>query len=282
MRYLSVSVIMSCSVGLTTFWANDARAQNVWDKIYDTGQLVCGAMSGSPIGSWSVPGPAQYEGYSINLCRQIGQDLSVEMGKPIMVDYQETTWGTVVLDLQAGKIDLWAGMSATEERQQALDMAGPLYELAHCMVNRQGLTGLETWQDYNNSDVRISMITGTSDEQAIKEHAPNATHLSFRQASEAILAVQAGRADAYGTSVLSCLRILNEAPEVFGEIVFPEPVQSLPSSAGIRRDGDGRFNAFVQDWADKNRENGRVGWLMIDAVRKAGLDAEALPEGFRF
>ena len=41
--------------------------------------------------------------------------------------------------------------------------------------------------------------------------------------AQAILAVQSGRADGYVTNVLSCLRILTESPQVFGEIVVPTP-----------------------------------------------------------
>ncbi len=217
----------------------------------------------------------------MNLCRQIALDLSIAMKKQLNLKFQETSWSTVVLDLQAGRIDLWPGMSATPERLKALDMAGPMYELAHCMVNGKGRTGRTTWDQYSEPDIRIATVTGTSDEAAIRALAPNATNLSFKDMSEAILAVQAKRADAIGTSVLQCLDILEKNPGAFGELTFPTPMKSLPSSAGIRKDGDRRFHDWVQAWADEARANGKVRWLFYDAFQKAGLDISKLPAGIR-
>lgn len=256
-------------------------ARSIWDKVAETGVLTVGAMSANPLGSWREMGQGPYRGYNIAIGEALAQALTQAMGRPVRTEFVETTWGTVVLDLQAGKIDIWTGMSETEERKRALDMAGPMYELAHCYVNRRGLTGLSTWDDYSRPSIRIASVTGTSDEKAVRELSPNATHLTFRQAPEAILAVQSGRADAFGTSVLTCLRILKENP-AFGSVVFPTPVRSLPSSAGMRRDGDGRFHRFVQEWAGRARADGTTTRILSDSIAQAGLDPGNLPSGFRF
>ena len=262
--------------------APQANAAGIWDKVKDSGVLTCGAMAANPTGSWAVPGPAKYEGYEINLCRQIALELSKAMGRNIRIDYKETTWGTVVLDLQSAKVDIWPGMSETPERLKAIDMAGPMYELQHCYVNRRGLSGLKMWKDYSKPDVRIATITGTSDEDAVRRLSPDATILSFKEAPAAILAVQSGRADAYGTSAVSCLDILQKNPDVFGKVIFPEPLYGRPSSAGIRKDGDGRFHKFVNEWAKEARKNGTITWLLTDAFEKHGLNVANFPPGLKF
>jgi polar amino acid transport system substrate-binding protein len=259
-----------------------AQTKNLWDKISESGTLTCGAMAAVPMNSWKVDGPTRYEGYSIGFCRELVRQLSTAMAKPIKLDFYETTFANVVLDLQSGKIDLWAGMSATEERKKALDMTGPMYDLAHCIVQRKGLGGLKTWADYSKPEIKISSATGTSDEKALQEMAPKATNLSFKENAAAILAVQSGRADGYVTNVLSCLRILKESPAVFGEIVVPTPVRSLPSAGGVRKDGDGRFFKFVDEWAARSRADGTVKAVMTDAIVKNGLDPAQLPAGFNF
>lgn len=262
-----------------------SAAQNtkpLWDKIYESGELVCGAIPSNPIGSYKVGTSGEYEGYEINLCREIALDLSIAMKKQISLTLQETSWSTVVLDLQSGKVDLWPGMSVTPERMKAIDMAGPMYELAHCAVNRKGFTGLKTWSDYSKPSVRIASVTGTSDEKAARELAPEATILSFKETSEAILAIQAGRADAHVTNILTCLDILNKNPSVFGDVVIPTPVRTLPSSAGMRKDGDERFYKWLQAWAETSRANGKVRWLFYDAMQRAGFDTNKIPEGFSF
>ena len=259
-----------------------AQGKAIWDKVSESGTLTCGAMAAVPMNSWKVEGPNRYEGYSIGFCRELVKELTKAMGKPIKLDFYETTFANVVLDLQSGKADLFAGMSATEERKKALDMTGPMYDLAHCVVQRKGLTGLKSWTDYSKPEIKISSATGTSDEKALQEMAPKATNMSFKENAQAILAVQSGRADGYVTNVLSCLRIMTESPAVFGEIVVPTPVRGLPSAGGARRDGDGRFIKFVDEWATRSRANGTVKTIMSEAIAKNGLDPTRLPAEFNF
>ena len=254
---------------------------SIWDKIDSSGVMVAGVMVASQPGVWKDVATGTYKGFYVNIARAIAEALSKEMGKPIKLEFAETTWGSVVLDLQAAKIDFWSGMSVTPQRLQALDMAGPMYELAHCYVNRKGLEGLQTWADYSKPEIKLATTIGTSDERAIKELSPNATHLGFKDEAQAMLAVQAGRADALGTSVLVCLDIKKRNPDL-GRIVFPAPVKTLPSSAGMRKDGDGRFHKFVQAWAEKSRASGLTKKLIVDALRDAGLNPDELPGEFSF
>lgn len=283
---MKAMMMLGAALGLaaTVSMSGPANAQGkaIWDKVSETGTLTCGAMAAVPMNSWKVDGPNRYEGYSIGFCRELVKELTKAMGKPIKLDFYETTFANVVLDLQSGKADLFAGMSATEERKKALDMTGPMYDLAHCVVQRKGLTGLKTWADYSKPEIKISSATGTSDEKALQEMAPKATNMSFKENAQAILAVQSGRADGYVTNVLSCLRILTESPTVFGEIVVPTPVRGLPSAGGIRKDGDGRFFKFVDEWAVRSRANGTVKAIMSEAIVKNGLDPAKLPAEFNF
>ena len=254
---------------------------SIWDKIQSSGVMVAGVMVASQPGVWKDVATGTYKGFYVNIAGAIAEALSKEMGKPIKLEFAETTWGSVVLDLQAAKIDFWSGMSVTPQRLEALDMAGPMYELAHCYVNRKGLEGLKTWADYSKPEIKLATTIGTSDERAIKQLSPNANHLGFKDEAQAMLAVQAGRADALGTSVLVCLDIKKRNPDL-GRIVFPTPVKSLPSSAGMRKDGDGRFHKFVQAWAERSRASGLTKKLIVDALRDAGLNPDELPGEFSF
>jgi polar amino acid transport system substrate-binding protein len=64
--------------------------------------------------------------------------------------------------------------------------------------------------------------------------------------------------------------------------VVPTPVRSLPSAGGVRKDGDGRFFKFVNEWAVRSRADGTVKRVMIDAIVKNGLDPQQLPAEFSF
>jgi polar amino acid transport system substrate-binding protein len=255
--------------------------QPLWDKIQSSGELVCGAMAANPLGSWKV-GPDHYEGYEINFCRRIAQDLGAAMGKPIALRFHEITWSTVVLELQSGRIDLFPSMSVTDERKQALDMTEPVLMLDECVIGRHGTPARTEWQQYSDPAMRIATVMGTSDSQAVHDLAPKATVLSFKELSDASLAMQAGRADALGTSILICLDMAKRAPEAFGDIAVPKPGRPLPSSAGLRRDGDRRFFRWLNEWVVKARSTGLNRDLLIDAMKKGGLDSAKLPPGVTF
>lgn len=259
-----------------------AAAASLWDKISSSGELVCAAIPANPIGSWKLQSSGKFVGYEINLCKQIAADLSTAMGKPIKLRLQESSWTTIVIDLQSGRVDLWPGMSETPERLKALDMVGPIYVLAHCMVDRKGLTDLKSWKQYSNSSVRIAAVTGTSDEQAAHELAPKGTLLDYPDMASATLAVQAGRADALVTNLLSCLDILTKNPTVFGQVVIPTPESSIGSSAGFRKDSDHRFGDWLKQWSEKRRADGTIQKLFYDAMTTAGMDTSKLPTGFSF
>lgn len=257
-------------------------SENLWEKISTSGTLVCGAIAGDPIGSWKAPGKDDWQGYEINLCRAIAHDFGKHLGKPIKVEFKETTWATVVLDLQSGKLDLWPGMTASAERKRAIDMAGPMYALPNCIVDRKGLSPRTRWDEYNDPTLRLAAVTGTLTEKGLREDlAPKATHLSFKDLTEATLAVQSGRADAIGLDILRCLSTM-KAKGLFGNLVFPEPIRANPSSAGMRKDGDGRFHAWAQKWAEESGKNGKIKQILIQAMKQGGYDISLLPESIRF
>ena len=82
-----------------------AQGKPLWDKIQESGTLVCGAMQAYPIVSYAVPGARRYEGYSPAFCRAIAKDLSAPMGRTIDVAWQPTSWATVVLDLHPDRTE---------------------------------------------------------------------------------------------------------------------------------------------------------------------------------
>ena len=282
LRRAAFIITAVCALAIATVPVAMAQStQSLWDNIKNSGTLMCGAMASNPLGSWKT-GPDQYAGYEINFCNQIAHDLTEAMGKPIVVRYHEITWSTVVLELQSGRIDVFPSMSVTEQLKQALDMTEPVLMLDECVVNRRGVPGHAEWSQYNVPDMRIATVIGTSDAQAVRELAPNATILGFKELAEASLAVQSGRADALGTSIIVCLDTAKRAPDAFGDIVVPKPGRPLPSSAGMRRDSDHRFFDWMNQWVTKIRASGLNRQLLLDAIRQGGLDPEKLPANIAF
>lgn len=272
---------MILAAGISLAGAGVAYADPVWDRIESSGSIVCGAIPNDPVGSWYDRQTGEWEGYEIDLCRAIAADLSTEMGKEIKLEFRETSWKTVVLDIQSNKIDIWPGMSATPEREKALSMIGPMYGLAFCGVTSKSFTFDGTWEGLNKPEVRVATVTGTSLETAFKTFAPNATHVTLTEYAEVTLAVQSGRADIMGADALRCLNVNKNAGDAFGEIVFPSPVQSMGSSAGVIKQAD-KLAPWLKDWSEEKQASGEVKAIFMKVLDSAGFDTSIIPPEVQF
>lgn len=253
-----------------------SSAQALWDKISNSGELVCGAVAAQSPTSWKVNTPAEYEGTAINTCRQIAADLSIDMKKPIKVKWAEMTFATVVLDLQSGRLDVAAAMTATDERKKVIDMPGPLYSFPDAIVYRKGFEPRKNWSDYNDPKLRVSSLQGTGSEKTVITQLPNATRTSFKSPSEMYLSVQAGHSDLFVVGFAQAVLAMTENGAAFGGLQYPNPKSASPSGLGIRRDGDGRFNTWLQAWCEKRGNDGTMKSLVRDAFGKADIDLKLL------
>lgn len=276
-KFLTVAL----ATGVALSASGVASADPVWDRIKASGKLVCGAIPNDPIGSWIERGTGQWQGYEIELCKAMAADLSKEMGKTITPEFKETSWKTIVLDVQAEKIDIWPGMSATPEREKALSMVGPMYVLTFCGLPNKNFQGAGSWESLNKSGVRIATVTGSSVETTFKKFAPNATHMTFTGYDEVMLAVQSGRADVAGADVLRCLSVAKDAPTVFGKVTFPTPTYSMGSSAGVLKSAD-QLSAWLAKWAKEKQASGAIKKMFTTTLDKAGFDTSVIPPEVSF
>lgn len=280
MKFTTRLMLATACAGLPAL-AGAALADPVWDRIESTGTITCGAIPNDKIGSWIDSATGQWEGYEIDLCRAIAADLGKEMGKELKIEFRETGWKTVVLDLQAQKIDIWPGMSATEQRKQALSMVGPMYDLAFCAMDGKGAQVGKTWADLNAPEIRIATVTGTSVESAFKKMAPKAQHITLSEYSEITLAVQSGRADVMGADVLRCLNVMESAPNVFNSVFFPTPIEAMGSSAGVLKSTD-KLTPWLTEWATAHKADGSIRQIFMSVLEKAGYDTANVPAEVQF
>ena len=81
----------------------------------------------TPAGNWS--------GFAVEMAKDVAKSLHVDL------EYVETSFKTVVLDLQSGKCQVFFGFNATPERALAIDFAGPLYTLGFRRARPAGIRG---------------------------------------------------------------------------------------------------------------------------------------------
>ncbi len=245
-------------------------ADSSLERVKASGILrIGGVPDGAPYYQKSLT-DGTWRGFYIDICQKLADDLGLEL------QIQETTWGNSVLDLQANKIDVFFGLNPTPERQKVIDFSGPVFKNSFSLVVKEGIAG-ETWEDFNRADMRISVDAGSSHDSAVTRHTPNAEIARLKSQSDATAALQSGRVDAQCLVLILALT-LKAKNAAIGNIVIPTPVDFTTSNSGFRREEDGSWREFVDNWITEQRDNGFVRNAIITNMELVGVtEADFLP-----
>jgi polar amino acid transport system substrate-binding protein len=228
--------------------AASAQEESTWDRIQRTDEVRFAVFSYAPY-FVKDRGTGDWGGALVSMAQDVAKEMKVDL-KLVEVG----GWSELVLAISTGKVDFAAGMQATPVRATAIDFAGPIYHIGWVTVNRPGFEAHD-WADYNKPDVKVAVMTGSSDQLLLSQNAPLAQQIQFKELSQIILAVSSGRADAFSTTVLSSM-IAKEKNPGLGSFENPEPRASLPGYFGIRSESDPRFKNFLNWWAEWNNKLG--------------------------
>ena len=281
-----MSIITLLKAGLLTMllaatlpqqaWSQAATGgrESTWDRIQRTHKIRVGCVPEVPYTAIDTK-TGGWVGFNVSLTEDIARRLGVDW------ECVSTTWGTVALEIQAGKIDFAMALGRTPQRELVIDFAGPMYNQVYLMVNRTGLK-TATWQDYNNPETRVAVVVGSTNEKVLKEVMPLATEVGLTtQGGSPSLAVVSGRADAYLSSVITGIIAKGRNPSI-GDLVFPTPIVQTPNYVGLAKESDKRFSEFMQKWADDVRTSGKAEKLARESLVGFGVPAEAIPADLHF
>jgi polar amino acid transport system substrate-binding protein len=240
------------------------KAESTWDLIKRTGQVRMGVFEYPPY-FLRDKSSGEWTGAMVEMGKDIAEELKVKF-----VPVEVGGFGEAVLSLQAGKVDMNFGLQATPLRATAIDFAGPIYWIEWVTVNNPKFHG-KVWADYNKEDVKVAVMTGTSDELLLRKMAPKATRVEFKNIAEVALAVSSGRADAFTTTVLASMVMKSKNPGL-GDFVNPTPRVALPGYIGLRNEEDQRWQKFLNRWAEWNILLGHNERRMRESLKTLGID----------
>jgi polar amino acid transport system substrate-binding protein len=246
-----------------------ARAQpkpgdSTWERIKKNSQVRMGVFEYPPYFVRNKSS-GEWEGAMVEMGRDIANELKVKF-----VPVEVGGFAEAVLSLQANKVDMNFGLQATPIRATAIDFAGPIYWIEWVTVNNPNFKGKD-WADYNKENVKVAVMTGTSDELLLRKMAPKATRVEFKLIADVALAVSSGRADAFTTTVLASMVMKQKNPGL-GEFMNPKPRVALPGYIGLRTEEDQRWVKFLNRWAEWNILLGHNERRMREALAKDGLE----------
>ncbi len=187
------------------------------------------------------------------------------------LEFVDVRWDALIPALQSGKIDMVVtGMTANDERRQAVDFSIPYYMNKLVLLVRKppagavsakdsGGLGLTSVEDLKTR--RLGVLQGSAFDTYAQQNFPDAEISQYIGFADVLLAVETGLVDAAFTDVDA----LHEAQKLRPEFVaIGEPVFYSDVAAGFRKDsGELRaaFNAFLaQIKADGTQEDMMRRW----------------------
>ena len=169
---LTASVALGgCSISATSDGGSSSSSDSAstsgfrsLDEIKNSGKIIIGVFSDkSPFGYVDENG--EYQGYDVELARQIGEDLGVE------VEFVSTEAANRVEYLETNKVDLiLANFTVTEERAEKVDFAEAYMNVALGVVSHKDNVVTDLSQV---GDRTVIVISGTTAETYLTEHNPD-------------------------------------------------------------------------------------------------------------
>lgn len=262
-----IVLLLACPESIAAQQSNEPAS--TLDKVKARGKLLVGCVPDLPYAG-EDPRTGKWRGY-VPL-------MAADLARVLKVDWEcvPVTWGTAVLALQAGKVDIVGDLGATPERAMVADFVGPSVQQAFMLVARKGLTG-QTWDDFNKPEIRIAVQIGTSNEIVLDRFVPKATKVGLSPGTDPSLAVSSGRADAFLSTFLSGTIAHSKNPNV-GDLMLPTPIVAADSYIALRYEQDGRWKGFLRSWLNYAVKLRSLHQWVEQGLIDSGVPADTLPE----
>ncbi|WJV53248.1 transporter substrate-binding domain-containing protein [Prodigiosinella aquatilis] len=262
----SARVFLMCCVAAMPLIAS--AADNTLENVKSANVLRIGVASGDP---WYYKDPisGNWTGVGYKIGERIAKDLGVKL-MPV-----ETTYGNAAAALQANQIDIMLVLDATEERKKALDFPQqPLLWYKQGVLARTGVKA-DKWEDLNKPEVRIGVVLGTATDRDLTKRLPNANIERFSNTDETVAAFMANRIDVF--AFYHPALAIAQSHIRTGNLVIPEPVVEMPTSAGVRKESDQVWVHYINAEFQKLNNEGFVQKVFSDYMASKGLDPNKIP-----
>src|SRR5262245_9141941 len=147
----------------------------------------------------SLKGPGEFEGFDIDLARELGKAL----GRP--VTFEDMDWDSLIPSLQSDRIDLvCSGMSRTMDRMKLIDFSNPYAQSPmSVLVNTDLAKDVTRLSQLDDASVRIAVQRATTGATKAKAAFPKAQFVEFGTENDAAATVGTGRNHAFVYDFLS-------------------------------------------------------------------------------
>ena len=262
------SLILAAAATLALAPMAQAQDGGTMAQVKDKGELRIGVASAEP---WFYKDPMSEEWTGVGVA--MGQRMADELGVTMVP--VETSWANAVAGLQANQFDIMFVLDPTEERKKALSFPeNPLFYYAMGALVKEG-SDAKTWDELDTPETRIGVTLGTSLDRNVTEMMDEAQINRFSTNDEAIAAFAAGRVDAvvqfHPALVVQYSRLK------MGEVLLPEPVNPVATSAGMRQEDSTEFLDWVNKTFGAFYAAGVPDELFSDYLASKDIDPSGIP-----
>ena len=189
----SVLLAFVCLIFTSSAEAQAQAPQSILQKVQKNKVVHAGYIPYPPFVIVD-PNTKKLSGYFIELMDAIVAD----MGQGIKIEYEETTWGTMVVGVQSGKFDVVvSGIFSTIPRAMQVTFTRPVMLVGLSAVARAGDNRFKTDADLRKPGLTIAVTAGEVGHSYAQKYLPNAKLivLDTPDITRPMLEVLSGRAD---------------------------------------------------------------------------------------
>jgi len=239
-----------------------ARADDALAAIKARGSLIVGVKADYP--PFGFLDGDKNAGLEIDLLHDVAKDLS---GKPDAIQFVPVVAGNRFQYLNTGKVDLlFSTVTITEQRKAVFDFSAPYMKSGWQLLVKRSNSSIAGTAGLAGKTVVV--VPGTTAEAGVTRLAPAATQLKLSETSEALAALDQGRADAFAQDAALLYGIETKHSEY--KVVGPTN-DDMPIGAACRK-GDSAACDYVSSEIAKFQKDGTLAreykkWLGAAANR---------------
>jgi len=261
--FIHRAVALGALIGLTVgAVASVASADDSLTAIKSRGKMVVGVKADYP--PFGFLDRDRNVGLEIDLLHDIAKDL---FGKPDAIEFVPVVSANRFQFLNTNKVDfLFSTVTITDQRKLVVDFSAPYMRSGWQILVKRNNSTVNEATDLKGKTVVV--VPGSTGEAGISKLVPDATLLKLPQTSEALDAVDQGRADAFIQDAALLVGLTQQKPQYK---IVGESHDDMPIGAACRK-GDSAPCDYISKEIQKFSRDGTLAkeyrkWLYGSAKR---------------
>ena len=226
----------------------DAAAKEIKEK----GKLVMATSADYPPYEWHLmkDGKDEIGGFDVEIAKAIAQEIGVEL------EVKDLDFDGIIPSIASGQADIGiAGMSATPEREEAVNFSIPYFENEQVvLVRKEDADKYKKVEDFAGKVVGAQ--TGSVQESTVRENFPKDVELkSLSKLNNLAMEVKNKTADALVISKSSGAQYAKQFPEL---VAIDPGVPKEPGVCVTMKKGNDALTAYVNQVLQKLIDEGKI------------------------